>query len=74
LEDEVLERAWKSEDDFEDERDVMGEDLNAEVTPDAIDSEIETEEAESDDSSVNPDVDANTIVVDDAIEMKGDVS
>jgi hypothetical protein len=74
LEDEVLERIWESEGDFEDEGDVIGEELDAEVTPEVIDSGIENEDVERDDVNINSDVDVDTIVFDDAIEMEDVVS
>jgi hypothetical protein len=55
---------------------VIGDELDAEVTPEVIDSGIENEEVEGDDVNVNPDVDVDVdaIVVDDAIEMEDVVS
>jgi hypothetical protein len=76
LEDEVLERVCESEEEFEDGGDVIEGELNAEVTPEVIDSGIENEEVEEDDVNVNldVDVDVDAIVVDDAIEMEDVVS
>ena len=76
LEDEVLERVCESEEDFEDEGDVIGEEINAEETPEVINSGIENEEVQRDDVNVNPDVDVDVdaIVVGDAIEMEDVVS
>ena len=60
LEDEVLERVCESEEDFEDEGDVIGEEINAEETPEVINSGIENEEVQRDDVNVNPDVDVQS--------------